>query len=121
MGNIKGLVAKHFVYAYNIHVGLFENFEGFDWDQGNIDKSYKKHSVNLNECEEVFFNEPVFVFYDQRHSKVEERYYLLGKTNTGSLLFVVFTKRGSLIRIISARPANKKERTIYYEKAKKYS
>jgi uncharacterized DUF497 family protein len=97
------------------------NFTAFDWDKGNLEKSRRKHAVSPGECEEVFFNEPVFVFYDEKHSRAEARYYTLGMTDNGRLLFVVFTVRNRLIRVISARPMSKKERKIYHEKAKKYT
>jgi hypothetical protein len=50
----------------------------------------------------------------------EHRYYVLGQTDAGRGLFIVFTLRGSLIRVISARDMSKKERSIYYD-AKKES
>ncbi|MHB8280446.1 MAG: BrnT family toxin [Candidatus Humimicrobiaceae bacterium] len=53
-----------------------------------------------------------------KHSQEEDRYYVLGKTDAGRFLFIVFTIRKSNIRIISARVMNKKERQVYlnYEK-----
>ena len=50
---------------------------------------------------------------DQEHSGREERFYALGQTDAGRLLFLVFTVRGSLIRLISARDMSRKERRIY--------
>ncbi len=96
-----------------------ENVTGFDWDKGNIDKNYKKHKVTRRECEEIFFNECLFVFEDIRHSHSEIRYYGLGRTNEQRLIFLVFTVRSAKIRVISARDMNKKERGAYYEKVKK--
>lgn len=49
------------------------------------------------------------------HSQVEQRYYALGRTHAGRLLFVVFTVRNNLLRVISARDMNRKERAIYAE------
>ena len=94
---------------------IFKGIVGFQWDEGNIDKNYRKHGVHWTECEEVFFNDPLVVKPDVKHSKKEERFYALGKTNGGRLLFVVFTIRGDKIRVISARDMNKKERRIYEE------
>jgi uncharacterized DUF497 family protein len=90
-----------------------EQFTGFDWDDGNIGKSWEKHYVSDLECEEVFFNRPLLVFPDPKHSEHEERFYALGRTNQGRRLFVVFTYRGDKIRIISARDMTKRERSFY--------
>lgn len=87
----------------------------FEWDKWNRHKSYEKHKVSWIECEEVFFNEPLYVYCDKKHSREEERYYVLGMTNLLRLLFIVFTRRENKIRIISARDINKKERGVYYE------
>jgi uncharacterized DUF497 family protein len=94
---------------------LLSNYTGFDWDDGNSEKNWNLHHVNCNECEQVFFNEPLVVSADKKHSQLEKRWYLLGSTDSQRLLFVVFTIRENLIRVISARDMNKKERKIYYE------
>ena len=91
----------------------FSNVTGFDWDKGNLNKNWHKHLVSSGECEEVFFNEPFFTYFDERHSILENRYYVLGETNEKRLLFIVFTIRKNLIRIISARDMNKSERKAY--------
>ena len=92
---------------------------GFEWNKGNIEKNWERHKVSFVECEEVFFNKPFIVKEDKPHSKKEARYYVLGKTDMGRLLFVVFTIRGNKIRVISARDMNRKERKIYYEQIEK--
>ena len=89
------------------------NCTGFDWDRNNIEKIWAKHKVSPFECEQVFFNEPLTAQDDIKHSQKEERYYVLGKTDATRLLFVVFTIRRNLIRVISARDMNKKERQAY--------
>jgi len=94
---------------------MFDNITGFDWDEGNIDKNWAKHGVSPFECEEVFFNEPLVVSPDEAHSLREERFYALGRTNAGRLLFVVFAVRGEHIRVISARDMGRNERRIYNE------
>lgn len=88
----------------------------FSWDKGNIGKN-KKHNVNEKEAEEVFFDTNKKVFYDKGHSVVEDRFILLGKTKKGRLLYIVFTIREEIVRIISARDINKKEVKFYEEKA----
>jgi len=86
---------------------------GFDWDDANIDKNWRSHRVAWWECEEVFFNRPRPIFEDVPHSKVEKRLYVLGQTNAGRWLFVSFTIRQDLIRPISARDMNARERKAY--------
>ena len=90
-----------------------ENIVGFDWDDGNIYKNEKKHGLKWQLIEEVFFNEPLLVLEDIKHSNNECRCFALGQTDDGRFLFVVFTKRSEKIRVISARPMNRKERIVY--------
>jgi len=97
---------------------VLETVSGFEWDSGNSDKNWIKHKVSRLECEEVFFNEPFYIYDYKSHSQSENRYYLLGITNEKRSMFLVFTIRKDKIRIISARDINKKERIIY-EKLKK--
>ena len=92
---------------------VVSDITGFDWDQGNRDKNWKKHRVNSSECEQVIFNQPLIVLDDTKHSKGEKRYYALGKNDSGRRLFMVFTIRKGLIRVISARDICRKERLIY--------
>ncbi len=86
---------------------------GFDWDFGNIDKNWIKHRVALAECEQVFFNRPFVINPDPSHSLHEARFFALGSTAEGRYLFMVFTLRGPLIRVISARDMTRKERKVY--------
>jgi uncharacterized DUF497 family protein len=86
---------------------------GFEWDEGNAEKNWKKHGVSQGECEETFFNTPLLVVADEAHSTAESRFYALGRTEARRPLFVVFSLRGSLIRVISARDMNKAERKEY--------
>jgi len=86
---------------------------GFDWDDENIDKNWIKHKVTPTECEQIFFNHPLIIHGDIKHSKNENRYYSLGQTNSKRLLFIAFTIRKNLIRIISAKDMHKKERRVY--------
>ncbi len=104
------------MYIFTIYMKKkFDNFEGFEWDSGNSDKNWFRHQVSQGECEQVFFNEPIIVTTDDKHSQNESRFYLLGTTDSGRMLVVVFTKRKNKIRIISARDMNKKERNFYNE------
>src|SRR5271165_4331472 len=89
---------------------------GFEWDAGNARKSVDKHGVSQAEAEEAFFNEPLLVLEDDRHSDAEVRFHALGHTDeTRRLLHITFTlRRGdTLIRVISARDMSAKERIAY--------
>ena len=69
--------------------------------------------MSASECEQIFFNRSLVAAPDLKHSQVEDRYYALGQTDAGRDLFVVFTIRRSLIRVISARDMNRKEKKEY--------
>ena len=95
----------------------------FDWDQGNIEKNWQKHKVHFKEVEEVFFNKPLIILEDIKHSQIEGRFIALGITNENRNLYIVFTVRSDKIskaflriRIISARDQSKDERRLYAEK-----
>ncbi len=95
---------------------IFEQFSGFQWDSGNIDKNLIKHNVENWECEQVFFNRPLLVLDGPKHSVSENRWAAFGKTDADRFLVVIFNKRNNLIRIISSRDMNKRERKFYDEK-----
>lgn len=95
-----------------LHEALHECI-GFEWDDGNTDKNLDKHHVTDGESEEVFFNDPLMVGDDSEHSDDEPRGYVLGQTSAGRRLFVVFTIRRQLVRVISAREMTKAEQERY--------
>jgi len=88
---------------------------GFQWDSGNSEKNWISHQVTKLECEQVFFNQPLIIGDDEKHSQNENRYFALGQTDNARLLFIVSTIRENLIRVISARDMNKKEREVYQQ------
>lgn len=92
----------------------------FEWNQGNIDKNWKKHRISNKEAEEIFFNKPLRIYKDKKHSQKEDRFVALGITSKQKRLYIVFTLRKTLrkekIRIISARNQSKKERDEYEKK-----
>jgi len=98
---------------------LIENCLGFQWDEGNSENNWGKHKVSKSECEQTFFNLPLIIADDTKHSIDENRWFILGRTDTDRLLFIVFTIREKLVRVISARNMNNKEREIYNEQIKK--
>jgi uncharacterized DUF497 family protein len=93
---------------------------GFDWDEGNSRKNVEKHCVIQSEAESIFFNEPLLVLEDARHSQAEARFHALGETDHARQLHITFTLRQDdmLIRVVSARTMHRKEMAIY-EQAKK--
>jgi uncharacterized protein len=92
-----------------------DQISGFDWDDRNSRKSADKHDVNQAEAESVFFNDPLIVVEDTKHSEAEPRLNALGKTAQNRLLHITFTLRqnGTMIRVISARDMHRKERKAY--------
>lgn len=93
-------------------INEYQEFAGFDWDEGNREKRLK-HNVQHWECEQVFFNAPIVILDDPKHSIVEDRFAAFGKTDGGRQLIVIYTKRGSKIRVISTRDMNRRERQFY--------
>ena len=85
----------------------------FVWDAEKAEKNFKKHKVKFETAAEVFLDEFLIEDYDEFHSDDEDRIKIIGKVE--NILVVIYTERGDRNRIISARPANKKEREKYYE------
>ena len=92
---------------------LLDACTGFDWDAANLEKNWERHRVAFWEAEEVFFNEPLLLGPDPGHSARELRYFALGHTDAGRLLFLAFTIRRHLVRVISARDMTRKETRAY--------
>ena len=88
---------------------------GFDWDEGNLQKSEIKHGISVSEAEQVFLNAPE-VMADEKHSGGERRWLAFGRTDGRKLITCAFTVRGDLIRVISVRPMSRRERKWYEEK-----
>jgi uncharacterized DUF497 family protein len=86
----------------------------FDWDQWNVQKNEIKHGVSRLEAESAFYDPQYKMFEDIRHSTSSEaRYLLYGRSLENRVLMVGFTVRGVRVRVITARPASRKERRIY--------
>lgn len=105
----------HWVYTFNV-VPFPEELAqctGFQWDAGNAEKNWKLHRVSQAECEQVFFNRPLRVAPDQKHSEQEPRRAALGRADAGRLLSIVFTVRDTLVRVVSARDMSRNERRLY--------
>jgi uncharacterized DUF497 family protein len=96
-----------------------DNLIGFDWDEGNKQKNWEKHQVDYTECEQAFFNKPLLLSDDTKHSSQEKRYYALGRSDAGRALFLAFTTRNNKIRVISAREQRKKTKDKYMNSKRK--
>ena len=103
----------HFEYNNSIE------YEGelpvqFEWDADKAALNLKKHGVRFETAAKVFNDEYRIELYDAEHSTDEDRYNTIGMVD--NILFVVYTERKNRVRLISARPANKKERSLYYDR-----
>ena len=86
----------------------------FEWDDKKAAINLQKHGVSFETAILVFQDEDRIELYDSAHSADEDRYNTIGLVE--DVLFVVFTERKNRVRIISARPANRKERSLYYDR-----
>ncbi len=100
---------------------ILENCEGFEWDDGNSNKNWHGHRVTDAESEEIFFNVPIIVALDKFRKSPEKRYYALGRTDSNRHMYVAFTIRNGLIRVVSARDMTRSEERKYEEKTKRDS
>ena len=94
---------------------LAAGLEGFEWDDGNSSKNWLRHEVQQVEAEQALLNTPLVVNATSTHAAGEPRFIALGQTDAGRLLTIVFTVRGTRVRVISARSMSKKERRVYGE------
>ena len=88
----------------------------FEWDANKARTNLVKHAVSFQEATTVFGDPVSVTIPDPAHSQTENRFIILGRSHRGQLLVVVHTERGDNIRVISARPASRRERKDY-EKA----
>ncbi|MGH9599543.1 MAG: BrnT family toxin [Terracidiphilus sp.] len=86
---------------------------GFDWDEINAAKNWERHRVTPEEAEDIFFHDPLVLRSDVAHSKREKRHWALGRTARDRKLFVAFTIRRKLIRVVSAREVSRRELEEY--------
>jgi len=87
----------------------------FDWDPAKATGNLRKHRVSFEEAQSVFYDEFAIQFFDDDHSKTEDRFLMLGLSAQARLLLVCHCEResGNVIRIISARRGTKRESTFY--------
>ena len=89
---------------------------GFEWDERKSKTNARKHKVSFEEAQTVFLDENAIRYFDPDHSKDEDRFLMLGMSFSLRVLIVCHCYRGndSIIRIISARKADKQEQSDYW-------
>ena len=87
----------------------------YDWDPVKNEANINKHGVSFEEARAVFGDTNAVIRDDPNHSIDEERFIIIGYIKEWKHLTVCYCERESekIIRIISARKANKKEKMIY--------
>ncbi|MBR1477018.1 MAG: BrnT family toxin [Lachnospiraceae bacterium] len=87
----------------------------FAWDDNKNKINIEKHGIGFNEASSVFYDEAAIMFDDPEHSEEEDRFLLLGISSLANVCMVChcYRKNDSVIRIISARKATKKEEERY--------
>ena len=92
----------------------------FEWDTNKDKANTKKHGVSFGEAQTVFYDEYAIQFYDPDHSENEDRFLLLGSSFHSNALVVChcFRREKTIVRIISARKADKDEEQVYWSKKK---
>lgn len=87
----------------------------FEWDLKKAGSNEAKHGVSFDEAKTVFYDERALVIPDPDHSKLEDRFVIMGMSSLRRVLVVVHCLRGAknVIRIISARKAGTKEMQPY--------
>jgi uncharacterized DUF497 family protein len=86
----------------------------FEWDEDKAASNFEKHEVDFEDAMSVFLDLRRLVREDRREDYGEHRYQVIGFVN-GTLLFVVYTVRGRIYRLISARHATALEARTYRE------
>ena len=92
--------------------GQFEGID-FEWHPPKAAANLKKHKVSFQEAMTIFGDERVLSIPDCEHSKDEQRYLAIGRSERERLLVMCFTERGERLRIVSARCAERWERRVY--------
>ena len=85
----------------------------FEWDEEKAAANLRKHGIDFRDAARVFDDEYRKEYYDVAHSDKEDRFNIIGLVD--DVLFVVYTERRDIIRMISARPATRHERRLYYD------
>ena len=89
----------------------------FEWDPIKAAANLAKHEVSFEDAATIFGDPLGWVVTDPRHSLEEQRFVLLGQSQSQRLLAVMYAERREAIRIISARRATRREQRNYEENA----
>ncbi|MGH7700141.1 MAG: BrnT family toxin [Gemmatimonadales bacterium] len=87
----------------------------FEWDADKAAANLRRHRVSFDEAVTAFSDPLSILLPDPAHSVGEERYLVLGTSNTGRLVVVAYAERPPDTRIITARLATRRERHDYEE------
>jgi uncharacterized DUF497 family protein len=87
----------------------------FVWDSGKASANLEKHGVDFREAATVFDDPRSTTYPDVDHSTLERRFVTIGASAPRRVLVVAYTEQDEAIRIISARPATRRERRFYEE------
>lgn len=100
---------------YNVHMIRLGKVR-FEWDDEKEKLNRKKHKIAFDEAVTIFINSPLQIFFDPDHSESEDRYIAIGISIRSRILVVVHCEShsGTLVRIISARRATKREQTLLH-------
>jgi uncharacterized DUF497 family protein len=102
-----------FLFAPELQVSSTFVLLTFEWDANKARTNLAKHQVGFPEATTAFGDAGSLTIPDPAHSQAEPRFIILGRSHQGRILVVVHTERGDNIRIISARPASRRERKNY--------
>jgi uncharacterized protein len=95
-----------------MHIGDAVEFE---WDDAKEARNIQRHGVEFDEAVTTFYDPLALIRLDEQHSNGEERFVLLGGSRRGRMLVTIFVERGRTIRIVSSRPATRREVRAYEE------
>ena len=88
----------------------------FEWDENKNEKNIKKHNISFEEAKTSFYDDNAILFDDPDHSEEEDRFLIIGYTDSAKLCIVSHCyRKGDVIRLISARKATKSETSFYNE------
>lgn len=112
----KGAIALSHGDKYNVHMKEIR----FEWDRRKEKASIKRHGVSFEEARTAFYDENAIQFYDPDHSEEEDRFILLGLSLKPQVLVVCncFREHETVVRIISARQADRDEELEYWKQRK---
>ena len=87
----------------------------FEWDEAKNQTNNRKHGIGFETAKRIFEG-PVATLADRRRDYGEDRNISIGRVEPGALIVVAYTERHGRIRLISARPASRRERKAYHER-----